>query len=70
MIAKDVSFADVVSPELRGLLTWNRTSLLPALPKSRSTVSQYVVNTLAERKKKIKLLLTSSKSKISLSLDI
>jgi hypothetical protein len=67
---KDVSFAVTVSPATRGLLTWNRTPLLPALPNSASTFQKYVLAALAERKDKVRELLQASKGKISISVDV
>jgi hypothetical protein len=69
-IAKDVSFAVAVSPATRGLLMWNRTPLLPALPNSASTFQKYVLAALAERKDEVRELLRASKGKISISVDV
>lgn len=70
VIVNDLSFKMCVDPSTRGLLTWNRSSLLRALPASHSTLSKYVVLQLAERKKDILKLLAESDSRISVSCDI
>jgi hypothetical protein len=70
VIAKDVSFANATSAATRGLLTWNRSSLLHALPNSRSTMSEYVKTKLEERKVEVGELLRAASSKISISVDI
>ena len=69
-IVQDQSFANAVSPELRSLMTWNRAQLLPAIPKSHTTLSNYIQMTLKDRKDEIRRLLQSSVSKISFSADI
>jgi hypothetical protein len=69
-IVKDVSFAVAVSPAMRGLLTWNRTPLLPALLNSASTFQKYVLAALVERKDEVMELLQASKGKISISVDV
>ena len=70
LIIKDVSFQNVASSEFRGLLTWNRSSLLHALPNSHNTVSQYVVNTAEQRMDEVGKLLRAATSKINLSVDV
>jgi hypothetical protein len=67
---KDVSFSTAVSPAFRGLLTWNCSSLLAALPNSKSTMSSYVMKLVEKRKGEVKDMLAAAKSKISLSVDI
>ena len=57
-------------PKLRGLLTWNRSDLLKALPTLRSTIAKYTRSTLEERKEEIKKLVTTARSKISISVDV
>lgn len=70
VILKDISFAVATSPELRGLLTWNRSDLLKALPTSRSTIAEYTRSTLERRREEIKTLVTTAASKISISVDV
>jgi hypothetical protein len=70
VIIKDVSFSNAVSPALRGLLTWNCSSLLAALPNSVSTMRDYILSTLETRKAEIGVLLEASKSRISISVDV
>jgi hypothetical protein len=70
VILKDISFAVATSPELRGLLTWNRSDLLKALPTSRSTIAEYTRSTLGRRREEIKTLVTTAASKISISVDV
>jgi len=70
VMLKDVSFSTAVSPAFRGLLTWNRSSLLAALPDSKSTMSSYVMKLVEKRKGEVKDMLAAAKSKISLSVDI
>jgi len=70
VILKDVSFSNAVSPALRGLLTWNRSSLLPALPNSSTTMRKYILRTLEGRTIEVTQLLASSSSRISISVDV
>jgi hypothetical protein len=70
VIARDVSFATATWTGTRGLLTWQRNSLLHALPNSASTMSAYVRNSLVDRKAEIASLLRLATSKISVSVDI
>jgi len=70
VILKDVSFAVATSPELRGLLTWNRSDLLRALPASRSTIAEYVRSNLERRRDEIKTLVLAAHSKINISVDV
>lgn len=70
VIAQDVSFATATSTATRGLLTWQRSSLLHALPNSASTMSAYVRSSLEGRKVEIASLLQLASSKISISVDI
>jgi hypothetical protein len=70
VMLKDVSFRTAVSLAFRGLLTWNRSSLLLALLDSHSTMSLYVMKLLATRKIEVKELLAVAKLKISVSVDI
>jgi hypothetical protein len=70
VIAKDVSFANATSAATQGLRTWNRSSLLHALPNSRSTMSEYVKAKLEDRKVEVGELLRAASSKISISVDI
>lgn len=70
VIAQDVSFRCATASSTRGLLTWNRTSLLAALPNSRSTMAKYVQNRLKARMLEVGELLQSSTSKISVSVDV
>jgi hypothetical protein len=58
------------SPELRGLLTWNRSDLLKALPTSSTTIAEYTRSSLERRKEEIKTLVTTAASKISISVDV
>jgi hypothetical protein len=67
---KDISFAVVVSVATRGLLTWNRSPLLPALLNSTTTFRKYVLAALAERKVEVRELLQAARSKISISIDV
>jgi hypothetical protein len=69
-IIQDQSFRNAVSPEVRSLLTWNRSQLLASLPKSATTLSDYVVITLASRKQEVRDLLTAAQSDITISCDI
>lgn len=69
-IVKDISFAVVVSVATRGLLTWNRSPLLPALPNSTTTFRKYVLAALAERKVEVRELLQAARGKISISVDV
>jgi hypothetical protein len=70
VIMKDVGFAVPVFTATRGLLAWNRSPLLPALPNSASTFQRYVLTALAERKVEVRELLQASKGKISISVDM
>lgn len=70
VILRDVSFNIATSTELRGLLTWNRTSLLKALPSSVSTITSYVRSTHALRMSEIKALLKTASSRLSISIDV
>lgn len=70
VIAKDVSFANATSAGFRGLLTWNRSALLVALPDTHRTMREYVLKSLKQRRSKVRKLLKSARSKISLSVDI
>jgi hypothetical protein len=70
VILKDISFAVATSPELRGLLTWNRSDLLKALPTSRATIAEYTRSTLKRRREEIMTLVTTAASKISISVDV
>ena len=70
VILKDLSFRDATSTATRALLTWNRVELLDALPASHETLSRYVVTTLSERKGEIEVLLSSARSKVSVSADV
>ena len=69
-IVKDVSFAVVVSPATRGLLTWNQSALLPTLPNSPTTFQKYVLAALAERKVEVRDILQSARSRISISINV
>ena len=69
-ILHDLSFLMATSAGTRGLLTWNRTELLRALPSSHNTLSGYVKKGLEERKEEIRKLLHAAQSKISISCDI
>jgi hypothetical protein len=57
-------------PELRGLLTWNRSDLLKALPTLSTTIAEYMRSTLKRQKEEIKTLVTTAASKISISVDV
>jgi hypothetical protein len=70
VILKDISFLVATSPELRGLLTWNRSDLLKALPTSTATIAEYTRVTLEEQREEIKKLVTTARSKISISVDV
>jgi hypothetical protein len=70
VITQDLSFSDVVSPATRGLITWNKMSLLRALPNSVTTLSTYVKKRLEDRKSEVVSLLASAQSKISISVDM
>ncbi|RYN48425.1 hypothetical protein AA0114_g7239 [Alternaria tenuissima] len=70
VILKDISFLVATSPELRGLLTWNRSDLLKALPTLTATIAEYTRVTLEERREEIKKLVTTARSKISISVDV
>jgi hypothetical protein len=70
VIAKDVSFFNATSNMTRGLLTWNRSQLLAALPKSPSTMSSYVMKRCSERKVEVAAMLRASSSRISISIDV
>jgi hypothetical protein len=70
VILKDISFVVAASPELWGLLTWNCSNLLKALPKSSTTIAEYTRSTLKRRKEEIKTLVTTAASKISISVDV
>jgi hypothetical protein len=70
VITRDVSFATATSPAFRGLLTWNRSTLLPALPSSKSTLRQYILTSLEERKVEIWKLLAAARSRVSISVDV
>ncbi|CAE7021586.1 Transposase protein [Pyrenophora teres f. teres] len=70
VILRDVSFNIATSTELRGLLTWNRTGLLKALPSSASTITSYVRSTHALRMSEIKALLKTASSRLSISVDV
>jgi len=70
VITRDVSFQTAVAPATRGLLTWNRSSLLHALPNSSTTMTQYVLSTLKERRIEVRELLQAARSKISISVDV
>ena len=52
-ITRDLSFGDVTCPSTRGLLTWNRTNLLYALPDSSTTLSDYIKKHYIKRKSEI-----------------
>ena len=58
------------SPELQGLLTWNRSDLLKALPTLSTTIAEYTRLTLKRWKEEIKTLVTTAASKISISVDV
>lgn len=70
VIVNDVSFRIAAHESTRGSLTWNRISLLRALPSSPTTVSKYVVRKMRERKEEVIKLLRASESKISISCDM
>ena len=70
MIAKDVSFLNATSNVTRGLLSWNRSQLLTALPKSPNTMSSYVMKRCEERKVEVMALSKASSSQISISIDV
>lgn len=70
VIVSDQSFRDAASDNLRGLLAWNRTSLLNALPSDHATISTRIYCKFEERKQAIRTVLKSSQSKISLSVDV
>jgi hypothetical protein len=70
VMVNDLSFKMCVDPSTRGILTWNRTPLLRALPASHTTLSKYVELRLAERKVEILELLAESESRISVSCDM
>jgi hypothetical protein len=70
VVVKDVSFANATPAKFRGLLTWNRSSLLSALPKSSSTIRQYIFSTLSSRRSEVAAILQAAKSRISVSVDI
>jgi hypothetical protein len=70
VIAKVVSVANATSVATWGLLTWNRSSLLHALPNSRSAMSKYMQAKLEERKIEVGKLLRAASSKISVSVNI
>jgi hypothetical protein len=69
-IMRDLSFADVTSPLTRGMLTWNRSNLLHALPDSRTTLSSYINKQARERKAEVSRLFQTAAGKISLSADV
>jgi hypothetical protein len=69
-IINDLSFRMCVHPSTRGLLTWNRAPLLRALPAAATTLSNYVVTQLEDRKTDILKLLAESESRVSVSCDI
>ena len=70
VILQDISFSNATSAEFRGIISWNRTALLTALPAAPSTLSLYVKSTLIDRKIEIRKMLEGSLSKISLSADV
>jgi hypothetical protein len=70
VITRDVCFANATLAATRGLLTWNRSSLLYVLPNSRSTISEYVKAKLEERTVKIGDLLCAGSSRFSISVKI
>jgi hypothetical protein len=70
VIVRDISFSDATSPATRGLLTWNRSSLLAALPNSKSTIASYVHKKLEQRKDEVGQLLRASPGRISISVDV
>jgi hypothetical protein len=70
VILQDHSFRQASSDELRGLLSWNRLDLLAALPSCHGTICSYVHQGLKERKKAIRMILSSTTSKVALSFDI
>jgi hypothetical protein len=67
---RDLSFRDVTCPSTRGLLTWNRTNLLYALPDSLGTLSDYIKKHYIKRKSEIYRLIQSAPSKIAISVDL
>ena len=69
-IMRDLSFADVTSPLTRGMLTWNQSNLLHALPDSRTTLSSYINKRARERKAEVSRLLQTAAGKISISADV
>ena len=56
-IMRDLSFRDVTCPATRGLLTWNRTNLLNALPDSATTMSSYINKHYQTRKSEVRQLI-------------
>jgi hypothetical protein len=69
-ILHDVSFLEASSVELQGLLVWNRTNLLTALPSSLTTISSQVQSKMVEWILEIRMVLMVFKGKIALSLDV
>ena len=70
VIVKDVSFLVAVDATTRGLLTWNRSDLLPAIPASVSTIRSYILTTLEERRAEVSVMLQAGRGKISISVDV
>ena len=70
VILLDMSFLNATSSATRGLLTWNRTDMLRALPSSATTLSEYVHKMMDERKEAVHKLIASTASKVSISIDV
>lgn len=70
IIQNDVSFLHAVSLGTRGLLTWNRISMMRALPNSATTVSRYVLSQLETRKEVVVEMVGGSASKVAVSVDV
>jgi len=70
VVVQDVSFENAAASSTRGLLTWNRSSLLSALPKSSTTIHNYVLRQYEQRIDEVQEVLQASVSKISVSVDI
>ena len=70
VVVQDVSFENAAASSTRGLLIWNRSSLLSALPKSSTTIRNYVLQRYEQRIDKVQEVLQASISKISISVDV
>jgi hypothetical protein len=67
---RDLSFRDVTCLLIRGLLTWNCTNLLYALPDLLGTLSDYIKKHYIKRKSEIYRLIPLAPSKIAISVNL